>query len=180
MARYRRRRFRRKSGRWSANIQEIGNSISAVPGTWASAETLMQNPAQTASAVTQTFTVKNIEITFNIEIQTLNNVEGITSLENITVYIMYVPQGMSITPEYNLQHPEYIMTYKYIGSPSNDGSAGTSNPGQQYQPIKVRTRLARKLQSGDNIVLFIKGVNQYTSNLSFRLAGLVRWWTKAN
>lgn len=89
---------------------------------------------------------------------------------------MYVPQGMNITADYNIEHPEYIMTYKYLGSPTIDSN------GQQYQPYKIRTRLARKLQSGDNVILFIKGTNQVngTSPSNLRLSGLVRWWTKAN
>lgn len=175
MARYRRsRRFRRRSGRWAANIQEVNGTLTASRGTFSQAETILTNPAQSTTLVTQVFTVKNVEITFNLDFEG-NTGSAVNDIEAVTAYIMYVPQGMTITANYNLDHPEYIMTYKYLGSPTID------NNGQQYQPYKIRTRLARKLQSGDNVILFIKGLNQNNENTYLlRLSGLVRWWTKAN
>lgn len=176
MARYRRtRRYRRRSGRWAANIQEVNGSLTATSGTFSQAETILTNPAQSPTLVTQVFTIKNVEITFNLDFESPTTTGGTPLVEAVTAYIMYVPQGMTITGNYNLEHPEYIMTYKYLGSPTVDSD------GQQYQPYKIRTRLARKLQSGDNVILFIKGTNQSTSQTyNLRLSGLVRWWTKAN
>jgi predicted membrane GTPase involved in stress response len=175
MARYRRtRRYRRRSGRWAANIQEFNGTLSATPGTFSQAETILTNPAQSPTLVTQVFTVKNVEVTFNLDFEG-SSTSAVNDIEAVTAYIMYVPQGMTLTNSYNIEHPEYIMTYKYLGSPTID------NNGQQYQPYKIRTRLARKLQSGDNVILFIKGTNQNNSNnYPLRLSGLVRWWTKAN
>lgn len=177
-----RRYYKRKTGRWSANIQEIAASISAPPNVFSSAETIVTNPAQQTSLTSQTYTIKNVEITFNIDMEHAD-VDRVSAFEGLTVYIMYVPQGMNITNDFNLNHPEYVMAYKYIGSPSGEklptgdyyGSVG-----QQYQPIRVKTRLSRKLQTGDNIVLFIKGINQYSQNLNLRIDGLIRWWSKAN
>lgn len=180
MARYRRRRyFKRRSGHWSANIQEVGNTISATPGEWSASEPIMANPNQVNTFVSQTYTIKNVEISFNIDEETTN---AYNFLEGITAYIMFVPQGMTVTNDYNLQHPEYIMAYKYLGSPTMERTASTVNSGgQQYQPVKVRTRLARKLQTGDSVILFIKGVNQDNNNsYILRVSGVIRWWTKAN
>ena len=172
MARYRRtRRYRRRSGRWAANIQEVNGSVSATPGIFSNTESILTNPAQSPNLVTQVYTIKNIEITFNLDFESNT---GIQNIEAFTAYIMYAPQGMTITNNYNLEHPEYIMAYKYLGSPTQDGQS------QNYQPYRVRTRLARKLQSGDNVILFIKGVNQTSDTYNLRLSGLVRWWTKAN
>lgn len=174
MARRRYRRYRRRHGRWAANIQEVNGTLTASPGTFSQAETILTNPAQSTTLVTQVFTVKNVEVTFNLDFESAST-GAVNDIEAVTAYIMYVPQGMTITANYNLDHPEYIMTYKYLGSPTVD------NNGQQYQPYKIRTRLARKLQSGDNVILFIKGLNQNNSNnYLLRLSGLVRWWTKAN
>ena len=90
MARYRRsRRYRKRSGRWAANIQEINASLSANPGIFSSAETILTNPAQSAALVTQVFTVKNVEITFNLDFE---DSSGVGIIEGVTVYIMYVPQ----------------------------------------------------------------------------------------
>jgi hypothetical protein len=95
---------------------------------------------------------------------------------------MFVPQGMNISEDYNLQHPEYILNYKYLGSPtatfSNQSTGDVET--QQYQPHRLRTRLSRKLQTGDSIILFIKGLNTSTSAQQVNLSGLIRWWTKAN
>lgn len=184
MARRRYRRYRRKSGKWTANIQEVGNMVTCTPGIWSATETIMSNPAQVNTFVSQTYTVKNVEISFNIDNEN-TNLAG-AQIEGITAYIMFVPQGMTVTGDYNLQHPEYIMAYKYLGSPTQEfGIQSTSQNGpifgQQYQPYKVRTRLSRKLQTGDSVVLFLKGVNQDNSTtFTLRLSGLIRWWTKAN
>lgn len=183
MARRTRRKYYKRKGRWSANIQEVGNIITCTPSTWSASETIMSNPAQVNTFVSQTYTVKNVEITFNIDNE-LSNLAGAV-IEGITAYIMFVPQGMTITNDYNLQHPEYIMAYKYLGSPTQEFGITTeviNGPlyGQQYQPYRIKTRLSRKLQTGDSIVLFIKGVNQSQESFNLRLSGLIRWWTKAN
>lgn len=177
------RRFRRRSGKWAPNIQEIGTTTIATTAnsTFYQSFTLAFNPTQVNTAVSQAYTVKRIEVSFYIDsdVQANNNV-----VEDITAYIMYVPQGMTITAAYNLQHPEYIMAYKFLGSPSIDNAANSTSvvfSGQQYQPTRVTTRLSRKLQSGDSVILFIKGNNTSNSiNYNFDFHGLVRWWTKAN
>ena len=189
MARYRRRRYyRKKSGRWAANIQEIANTISPQGNTWSAAETILSNPTQQPSYVSQTFTVKNMELNFNLDYEGYDTQTDVNLYEGITVYIMFVPQGMNITNDYNIEHPEYIMAYKYIGSPTTESIYYPNNssnaPGQQYQPTRIKSRLARKLQSGDSIVLFVKGNLTGTPSTSstnrLRLSGVVRWWTKAN
>lgn len=170
MARRRYRRYRRRSGKWSANIFEINQQeISASPFDWSGTATLATNPSQTNLGVSQTYTVKNFDISFTIESS------APTTLEAITVYIMFVPQGMNVSETYNVDHPEYIMNYKYLGSPTVAGTGET----QQFQPIRVRSRLSRKLNTGDSIVLFLKGYNTAAA-ATIQLSGLVRWWTKAN
>lgn len=176
MARRRYRRYKRHSGRWAANIQEIDGTVTASPGSFSQSDTLLLNPPQTPNIVTQVFTIKNIEITFVLDFKSTDG-SNIQYIEGVTAYIMYVPQGMNLTSNYNVEHPEYIMAYKFLGSPLWD----KTSQGQQFQPFKIRTRLARKLQSGDNIILFIKGINQAPqTTFPLRLSGLVRWWTKAN
>lgn len=181
MARYRRRRtyFRRKSGRWAPNIVKISSTNNASVGEFYNYEDLAVNPIQTSTGVSQTFTIKNIEISFTIE-------GGVTSspvfaIESVTAYVMYVPQGMSITSSYYAEHPEYIMAYKYLGSPSLEYAPTGSTPiSQQYQPFKIRTRMSRKLQTGDRVILYIQGSNEDTQTRQYKIDGLVRWWSKAN
>lgn len=173
MARRRYRRFRR-THKWSANIQELLNTtITASPGTFSGTTTLATNPAQSTLGVSQTYTCKNFAVDFTIESDTH------WSLEGITAYIMFVPQGMAVSQDYNLNHPEYIMNYKYLGSPTGTGTS-TAAEVQQYQPFRLRSRLSRKLNTGDSVILFIKGLNQGSANINYNLSGVVRWWTKAN
>lgn len=172
----RRKYYKRRSSKWASNIQEIHQLIStpAVQDDFHYSASLITAPPQQNALATQRYTVKNLEISFNI---TSGNSNSLYQLDGICVYVMFVPQGYILTTDFNLQHPEYILAYKYLGSPSNDSSDSAS---QQYQPIRIRSRLARKLDTGDNIILFIKGTNTSTESRSFRIAGLVRWWTKAN
>ena len=149
MARYRRRRYyKRKSGRWAPNIVKISNRLLASPGEFYASEDLALNPLQTNTGVSQTFTVKNFELTFTID----QHESALQNLSSITAYVMFVPQGMQVTSSYYADHPEYIMAYKYLGAP--DGQFTVVDPNiqsadlltsQQYQPIRIRTRLSRKL-----------------------------------
>lgn len=168
-----RRRIRR-TGKWSSNIQELNNtSITTSPGLWSGTTTLATNPTQNTLGVSQIYTCKNFTIDFTIESDSHWHLEGITA------YIMFVPQGMNVSENYNLDHPEYIMNYKYLGSPTGTGTSTTAEV-QQYQPFRVRTRMARKLNTGDSVILFLKGTNQSTSNVNLNISGIIRWWTKAN
>lgn len=181
MARYRRRRYyKRKSGRWSPNIIKVSNQLDATGGEFFNYETLAENPIQTITGVSQAFTVKNFEITFTIEAPTY---QANNYLESITAYIMYVPQGMTITSSYYADHPEYIMAYKFLGastSLSRDYSSNQIEERQNYQPIRMKTRLSRKLQTGDSVILYIQGSNQSNTTYQYNLDGIVRWWSKAN
>lgn len=184
MARYRRsRRYRRKSGRWASNITTIDKeSILAPVGAWNSSLTLATNPIQSSTGVSQTFTAKNFEISFTLE---SSSTTGVYALDSIAVYIMYVPQGMNITSSYMSDHPEYILNYKFYGSPTSytpiPGTQGVAEYNvQRFQPMKIKSRLSRKLQTGDSIILFMTGVNGSDSALDLFISGVVRWWTKAN
>lgn len=180
MAKYRRYRNynRRNRGRWSANIQEIGTTDIIVPataGAWSRDFQLAFNPSQSNQSVSQVYTVKNFECT--LDLSSSGSTDAPSTIEDITAYIMYVPQGMTITSSYNIQHPEYIMAYKFIGTPTIDGPTTS-----RAQATRIKTRLSRKLQSGDSIVLFIKGNHTQagTMTTTLELSGLARWWTKAN
>lgn len=185
MAKYRRRRygFKRRIGKWSPNIDQIIDSFAVTNnGQFGYATTLAVNPTTTSStSISQVFTVKNIDASFVFEAN-----DQINTLEGITFFLMYVPQGyneqQSDLPQ---QHPEWVMNYKFIGSPSYEQPVeGTLNyqSSQQYQPTKVRTRLSRKLNTGDRIVLFVQGYRQgtQTTAINITMSGLVRWWTRSN
>lgn len=172
MAKYRRYRNynRRSRSRWSSNLlDKPGAVLTTEPSAiFYDSTVLSYNPTQQQNNVPQIFTVKNVE--FNGVIETSSSTGNI---ENLCIYIMFVPQGMTITHTYAKDHPEYIMAMKYFGTPSPDNH-------QNYQPIRVKTRLARKLNTGDSIILYIHGYNVGTTSVSLEYSGIVRWWSKAN
>lgn len=170
MPRYRRIRKYRKKGRWSANIVDITNtfSVEAGPANFFKSITLCQNPTQSSSTISQQYTVKNIELQYYIQSVNASN------LMNMSVYVMYAPQGINIGYDYVSQHPEYIMAYKFLGN------ADAQDNNSDRNALSIRTRLSRRLQTGDGIILFIKGYNGASSSTNASLTGIVRWWTKAN
>lgn len=172
----------RKKARWSPNIKTIlpvntdGRMQFSASTFSAQHVVLCESPAQSANTVSQAYTVKNIEFSFTVESTT----DGApSSLENIVTYIMYIPQGYNLPAVHaagtflDELHPEWIMAYRYYGSPSSDFN-------QNYQPRKIKTRLARKLQTGDAIILYVKAYNPTTTASSIDITGVIRWWTKAN
>lgn len=171
--RYRRRFY--KKGRWSANINNLyAQSIFAQSGTGFITIDLQTNPAQNNTTVSQQYTVKNVEMTYEVE-TTLNNSQSI--LENLQAYIIYVPQGMVVTETLPFNHPEYIMAYRWLGSPNPDSA--TYPVGRN--PLFIKSRLSRRLQTGDKIIFLLIGQNpQESGGIPMEVRGLVRYWTKAN
>ena len=181
MARRRRSRRSYRKGRWSANIKQIAyqDTTDLNDGQFFSSLTICANPVQSDNTVSQQYTVKNIQLALTVETNQLNIIEYI---ENLCGYIIYVPQGMTITSDYPFQHPEYIMAYKFYGSPAPEYSGnGATNMYSKVYPLRVRTRLARRLQTGDSVVFMLTGRGEVnTEAKDLQINGLVRWWTKAN
>lgn len=173
MAKYRRYRNynRRNRAKWSSNIaHQIGQVLSApASSTFFDSIVLSFNPVQENTTVPQIFTVKNVEFNGTFEANS-----AASTIEDFCAFIMFVPQGMTIDASYDIKHPEYIMAMKFFGSPSSDGQ-------QQFQPLRIKTRLARKLNTGDSIILYLKGHNvSGTTTVNLEYSGVTRWWTKAN
>ena len=148
MARRRYRRYTKKrTGKWSSNIGLINSDISIPVGEFYTTVDMCTNPPQSTTAVSQQYTVKNTEFSYKIE---LNNIDENRDLELLQMYIMYIPQGFTVSMNTVNQHPEWIMAYQFIGNADSDAI-------QRYQPRKIKTRLARRLQTGDSIQLISFG-----------------------
>lgn len=175
MAKYtRKRRYYKRKGRWSSNIKTIKNStVVASEGSFYGQQILCQNPTQDDETVSQKFTVKNIELSYQLEMEP----SSAYAVESVVAYIMYVPEGYVITETLPNLHPEWIMAYRFIGSP--DVETGTvSNVGRL--PPRITTRMARRLSTGDKIILFVTGISSSSNTINLNFNGIVRWWTKAN
>lgn len=178
MSRRRYRRYKRSRGKWSPNIKTIGpNSFNITPETTDSTiVTLVTAPSYSENNVPFPYTVKNIEMSIEFE----NTRDAV--IENCMAFVMYVPEGYVVSTGLPQLHPEWILAYKYFGSPNHETSTATTSDFQTQQTItRIRSRLARRLQTGDRIVLYVQGQNinaSITANLQYQ--GLIRWWSKAN
>lgn len=169
---YRIKKYYRRKGKWSANIKTLTNTpiSTTAASTFYSSTVLCTNPAQNDNTVSQQYTVKNTEVSYILEIG--QGDEG--TVEGLTSYIMFVPQGYNITETLPNTHPEWIMAMRFLGNPESD----LQNPGRNA--VKIKTRLARRLQTGDSVILLIVGNNTSDRNKNIYFSGIVRWWTKAN
>lgn len=109
--------------------------------------------------------------------------EGAQSLNNVAMFVMYIPEGYAIntqTPGSNNvlnQHPEWIMAYKYLGSPTQATSDQVS---QGCQPTRIRSRVRRNLMTGDRIVLLIAGTNSATQASAGTLWAYLKFASRIN
>lgn len=177
MAKFRRYRkyTRRGRSRWSSNLVDIGPNTFVLPTHqgWNHTEfTLITNPDYSDQLTSNLYTIKNVEVTLQFD-ATATSAQGI---ENVQFYIMYVPQTMYVGQDYAIKHPEYIMAMRYYGEPGQDATQAV-----KYSPsIKITSRLARKLNAGDRIILLIRAANSSNNDLQTTYGGLCRFWTKAN
>lgn len=178
MARYyRRRRHYRRGRHWSSRLNSFSGEQSSI-GDYTIYHNLCQNPNQQNTTVSNLYTVKNIDCQF--ELTTTDSGLSQPTIENLQFYIIYVPQGViptGVPSSYQYlpyDHPEWIMAHRYVGSPTNDAN-------QTQKTYKIKTRLSRKLDTGDRIILLILGTNT-SSSTSYTLGyqGLVKYVTKSN
>lgn len=165
------RRNRRKT--WSTRLTNISVSQLANPGVgFFVYRTLATNPAQDDNTVFQRFTVKNVHAQVNIELQS----GSVDTVENLQHYIMYVPQGYTLSESLPYDHPEWIMAHRFLGSPQPDQS-------NYYPPQTLFTRLARKLDTGDRIIYLLLGTHTGSStsqSVTLLVNGIIKLNTKAN
>lgn len=158
-----------KKTRWASCINDFtGSETAAASSEFCIPTDLALNPIQAATSVSQEYTIKNVEVQFEVESSDGENIE------NVKLFVMFVPQGMTVDKDYFKFHPEYILAYKYYGSCTGALNSGTRNP------LSVKSRLARKLNTGDKIVLILQGNNTKNAQVALTLSGIVKWNAKAN
>lgn len=172
------RRYYKKKTSYSPNITRVGpNSFNIAAQTRdIGITTLVENQVYDPNRSNNIITVKNPELSIEFE---ANN----SLIESCTAYIMFIPEGYTTTLDTPTQHPEWIMAYKYFGSPNYDTSItqSSSQTNNSKYVNKIKTRLSRRLNTGDRIILLVEGTNTSTQTAyEMRYQGLIRWWTKAN
>lgn len=165
------KRYFKRKGRWSSNIVKFSNqSFTNTQTEFFAYYTLCSNPAQSTTTVSQQYTVKNFAINYEITSET-----DTVDLDNLCAFILYIPQGFNISVNTPYEHPEWILAMRYYGNISTENNI-------YRNPLSIRTRMARRLQTGDQIVLFISGhdtAGVTAGNTNF-FRGIVRWNSKAN
>lgn len=177
MARYTKKRIYKKKARYSPNIARIGPSSFniATESRDIGITTLVENQEYDPNRANSIITVKNVELSIEFDATT-------SLIESCTAYIMFIPEGYTTTLDTPIQHPEWIMAYKFFGSPNFDvnSTSNTYTDTNKYVN-RIRTRLSRRLNTGDRIILLVEGTNTSNQNAyPMQYQGLVRWWTKAN
>ena len=151
MARYRKTKkyIIRKRTKYSPNILDIGPDTITFPsaGWFGTSITLATNPTQSNLTTSSVTKVKNFEVAIDFT----TGINNQLNVENLQFYIMFVPEDMAVDTNYPLRHPEYILAYRYYGGP---GIENTSGPTFE-KTFKVRTRMARNLNTGDKVILYL-------------------------
>ena len=180
MARRRYRRYSRKRGNWSCRINNVAGEQSAGANEqYIIYYNLCTNPVQSDTTVSNKYTIKNVNCQLQLESS------AAAAVENLQAYIVYIPQGFvptgvpSAYSDIPFQHPEWIMAYRFYGSAQQDSENPTSTqPG--FPALRLSSRLARKLDTGDRVVLIVLGNNTGGSSVTLSYRGLVKYNAKAN
>ena len=148
MARRRYRRYRKRSGKWSPNIKRIGPSSFNIPAQTRDGTTitLIENQPYDETRGNNVLRTKNIEVSMEFETPTTNGANRENAyIESCTYYILFVPEGYNVTIDTPIQHPEWIMAYKYTGSPISEfypQLASVALMSNNKYIEKIRTRLS--------------------------------------
>lgn len=177
MTRRNNRRINKQPKLKNNQIIQLQQSISAATGNFNTYVDLITNPTN-AYPNQMTGYVETIG-RFSIDC----TLEGAQSLNNVAMFIMYIPEGYTISNQVNNsnsvlnQHPEWIMAYKYLGSPTQSASDQIS---QGCQPTRIRSRVRRNLMTGDRIVLYITGTNSATQASTATLWAYLKFASRIN
>jgi len=138
-------------------------------GIIADSHDLITVPNDNDAEIPRSMLVGNSQLTTTIE-------AGLNSdmINDLVVALMRVPKDTTVQSNFIDAHPEWVLAYKYIGSP-----IGT-NDAQQFQPIRIRSSKKIRLYTGDSIKLvaqYTKAVTT-TSQVAFNVHGEIRLRTR--
>lgn len=155
---------RRKTAKWSPHLLIQPISFETGTGDFASYQLVAKNSTDTTVPVPSVIKVKN----FRVSIDTSAPV-GAYAVDYFNVYLMYVPEGITINTDTPKNHPEWIITWKGIDNSTGNG----------IENIVMSSRLARNLNSGDGIYLIFAGYNSLESR-TFKMAATTTYVSRAN
>lgn len=159
-------RSRRRGKKWSPVLVELAPDKHNMPATSQvfQSTVICQNSSNTSTAPTATvIKIGNVKISFECEAGA-NQYTAVSG----TMFIMFVPQGLTPTVDYPSAHPEYIMAWRAF------------NPCGQTSATSIQTRLKRNLNSGDAVVMFYKIRNDSANAIELAIRATVTYVCCAN
>lgn len=166
MARARRTFYtaRRRTVKWSPHLLEQQLSITANPGDFGSYQLLAKNTSDNTTPTPSVIKVKNFKVSIDTTLPTVD-----ISLMYFNAYVIFIPEGVTITPDTPKQHPEWILAWKSINNVMHT----------QRDCTVLTSRLARNLNSGDAVYVLFTG-NKAGSTATITLNVVSSYVTRAN
>lgn len=125
-------------------------------------------PDDDSTNIPRSMLVGNVQLTTTVE--ALSNVN---SFNNMVIAVMRVPRDTTINSDFIDLHPEWVLAYKYIGSPISISDA------QQFQPVRVSSRKKVRLYSGDSVKLIVQySKSNTTVPIEYSVEGEIRLRTR--
>lgn len=148
---------RRRGRKWSPVLVDSGDIVNVGPQ---QEKTLVfelcKNSMNTTTAPTATVIKCGNFKTY------VDHFSSASRASNGRVFLMYRPQGITVTTSYPQEHPEYIMAWRTVDTGSDS-----------LQTTSIQSKLKRNLNSGDAVILLIIVANN--SNIT----GEVAWQFRA-
>ena len=150
--------------RWASNI---GNYTTIVTVNGGSAGgnntyTICENSAQNSTPTPVILKFGRIKLKGDVRY----NVTDAANFTSAIMYVVFVPQGNTLTAQFIGNHPEYILGWTTISMDSGNTFSLTSS-------------LKRNLNSGDSIQLYIGVSNAYSvqASINYSFFYNVQFWT---
>ncbi len=150
--------------RWASNIFTKNTLLTLVSGSTNSsaAETLCINSNQTANPTPVIVKFGRVKVKGDVRTDLASDNNFVSG----TMYVVFCPQGMSISTSLISDHPEYIIGWTQISLDSGN-------------TFSFSSALKRNLNSGDqiNLLFVINSVNSSQSARNFNFYYTVQYWT---
>lgn len=172
---YRRRTITRAPRKkWASNIVTFTGAMTSN----FFSHVLVTNAAQTASPTPVIVKVGNFKC--QLDASYMYDAPSAANILCMTAYVMYVPEGISVTTNAAAQdliakHPEWIMGWRQFNT---DGLQAAQTA--HTNSVTFSSRLKRNLNSGDSVQLFVVPYVGASVGWSGAVTGTVQYWNCAN
>lgn len=150
--------------KWASNI---------VQGTVTSSnyQTVVINSTQTSAPTPTIVKCGNFRVQGDVRVAYTGSTPG--RVASVNFFLMFVPEGVTVTDSLIGNHPEWIMGWTAI-----EWSGVTSESASTWgNKFSVTTRLKRNLNSGDRVVCILQSLD---ASVTASAVYTIQYWTCAN